>query len=62
MPVTAFDSVYGKDGNYDPKVVLEKLIHKYFWRNIRNLGFGVFGIFMGFLFSEIKGKLSFEKI
>ena len=33
------DSIYRKDGNYYPKVFLEKLIHNFFSRNIRNSGF-----------------------
>ena len=33
------DSIYIKDGNYYPKVFLEKLIHNFFSRNIRNSGF-----------------------
>ena len=38
-----FDSVYEKDGNYYLKVFLEKFIHNYFWRNIRNVSFWGFG-------------------
>ena len=30
MPVILLDSVYRKDGNYYPKVFLEKLIHNCF--------------------------------
>ena len=43
IPVILFDSVYRKDGNYYPKVSLEKFIHNCFWRNIRNFGFWGFG-------------------
>ena len=32
------DSVYRKDENYYPKLLLEKLIN-FFWRNIGNFGF-----------------------
>ena len=39
IQVILFDSVYRKDGNYYPKVFLEKSIHTCFWRNIRNFGF-----------------------
>ena len=39
IPVILFDSVYRKDGNYYPKVFLEKFIHNVFWRNIRNFSF-----------------------
>ena len=30
---------YKKDGNYYPKVFLEKFIHDFSWRNIANFGF-----------------------
>ena len=43
IPVILFDSVYRKDGNYFPKVFLEKFIHNFFWRSIINFGFGGFG-------------------
>ena len=36
-------SVYKKDANYYPKVFLEKLIHNFFWKSIRNLDFWGFG-------------------
>ena len=38
-----FDSVSRKDGNYYPKVFLEKLNHNVFWRSIINFGFWGFG-------------------
>ena len=41
--VILVDSVYRKDGNYYPKVFLDKFIHNFFWRNIRNFGFCGFG-------------------
>ena len=43
IPVTLIDLIYRKDENYYPKVFLEKLIHNFFWRNIKFfcfLGFG----------------------
>ena len=39
IPVILFDSVSRKDGNYYPKVFLEKLIHNLFWRNPKYFGF-----------------------
>ena len=39
IPVILFDSVYRKDGNYYPKMFLEKCIHNFFWRSIINFGF-----------------------
>ena len=38
-PVILIDSVYRKDEKYYPKMFLEKFIHNFFWRNIRNFGF-----------------------
>ena len=38
-----FDSVYRKNGIYFPKVFLEKFIHNFFGRNIRNYSFLGFG-------------------
>ena len=43
IPVILFDSVNRKDGNYYPKVFLDKFIHDYFWRSIINFGFLGFG-------------------
>ena len=43
IPVILFDSVYGKDGNYYPKVLWEKFIHNVFERSIIKFGFRVFG-------------------
>ena len=43
IPVKLFDSVNIKDGNYYPKVFLEKFIHNFFGRNIRNFGSWGFG-------------------
>ena len=37
------DSVYTKDENYYPKVFLEKFIHNFSWRNMRNFGRWSFG-------------------
>ena len=42
IPVILFDSVYRKDGNYYPKVILEKFIHNFFLRNIKKFGFWSF--------------------
>ena len=42
-PVILFDSVYRKDVNYYLKVFLEKFIHNFFWKNIRNFRFWGFG-------------------
>ena len=39
IPLILFGSVYRKDGNYYPKMLLGKFIHNGFWRNIRNFGF-----------------------
>ena len=41
IPVTLFDSMYGKGGNYYPKVFLEKFIHAFFsekYKKFRFLG------------------------
>ena len=43
IPIMLFDSVDRKDGYYYPKVFLEKFIHEFFWRNIRNFGLWGFG-------------------
>ena len=43
IPAILFDSVYRKDGNYYPKVFLEKFFPNFFWRRIINSGFGSFG-------------------
>ena len=43
ISVTLFDSVYRKNGNYRPKVFLEKFIYSFFWRNIKNFSFWSFG-------------------
>ena len=40
--VILLDSVYRKNGNYYPKVILEKFIHNFLSRNIRNFGFWCF--------------------
>ena len=34
-----FDLVYSKDENYYPKFFLEKFIHNFCWKNIRNFCF-----------------------
>ena len=34
MPVILIDSVYSKDENYYPKVLLEKFVHNFFWRSL----------------------------
>ena len=39
IPVILFHSVYKKDGNYYPKVFLERFIHNFFQKNIKNFGF-----------------------
>ena len=43
IPVILIDLVYRKDGNYYPKVFLEKIIHNFFWRSIINFVFWGFG-------------------
>ena len=43
IPEILFDSVYRKDENYYPKIFLEKIIHNFVRRNIRNFGFLGFG-------------------
>ena len=43
ITVILFDSVYKKDGNLNPKVILEKFIHNFFRRNIKKFGFCCFG-------------------
>ena len=45
IPAILFDSVYGKVGNYHPKVFLERFIHKFFWRITINFGFWDFASF-----------------
>ena len=45
IPVILIDSVYRKDESYYPKVFLEKCIHNFFWRSIRNFGIWGFGNF-----------------
>ena len=39
IPVILFDSVHRKDGNYYPKMFLEKFIHNFFWRSITKFWF-----------------------
>ena len=43
IPEILFDSVCRKDENYYPKMFLEKIIHNFVRRNIRNFGFLGFG-------------------
>ena len=44
IPVMLFDSVYRKDGNYYPKVFLEKFVDNFFFEKyLRNFGFSGFG-------------------
>ena len=44
IPVILFDSVYRKDGNYYPKVFLEKFVDNFFFQKyLRNFGFSGFG-------------------
>ena len=76
VPVTFFGSLYGKDGNYYPKVFLEKSIYNFIWRKIKMFGFWGIGIswnirnsvswnmkhFAGVSVSEIQEKLSFKII
>ena len=45
IPVTLFYSIYKKDRNYYPKVLLEKIIHIFFRRSIINFGFWGFESF-----------------
>ena len=45
IPVIIFYSVYRKDENYYLKVLLQKFIHNFFWRNIRDFDFQGFGSF-----------------
>ena len=44
-PVILFDSVYRKDGNYYPKVFLEKFTHNFFLEKYNEFWFlGFFGV------------------
>ena len=43
IPVILIDSVNRKDGNYSPKVFLEKFIPNFFLRSVRNFSFWGFG-------------------
>ena len=43
IPAIFVNSVYGKDEYYYTKVFLEKCLHSFFWRSIRNFGFLGFG-------------------
>ena len=43
ISVILFDSGFRKNGNYCPKVFLEKFIYSFFWRNIKNFSFWSFG-------------------
>ena len=43
ISVILFDSGFRKNGNYFPKVFLEKFIYSFFWRNIKNFSFWSFG-------------------
>ena len=43
ISVILFDSDFRKNGNYCPKVFLEKFIYSFFWRNIKNFSFWSFG-------------------
>ena len=54
IPVILIDLFYRKDENYYLKVFLEKFIHNFFWRSIRNFGFWGFGS------SLLKHKKSFK--
>ena len=54
VAVVLIDSVYRKDEKYYLKVFLEKFIHNFFWRSIRNFGFWGFGS------SLLKHKKSFK--
>ena len=43
IPLMLFDSVYRKNGNYYPEMLLEKFGQSFFWRRIINFGFWGFG-------------------
>ena len=56
-----FDLVFKKDGNYNPKVFVEKIIHNDFWRNITDFSFCCFESFSRnvrrFLSLELKSSI-----
>ena len=77
IPVILFDSVYRNDGNYYPKVFLEKFIHTSLWRSVIDFGFWGYGssswnirkvrslkykeFFRGFRFRKFKSSFLLRK-